>query len=605
MIPTLQRAQVQQSNAIVPLSNSRALQPYQSNQAAATSREVNAPIEILDTARTQYQKGQAIGQGLQEAGSNLARIAMAGLEAKNYADLHEAKTKADSVMGEHLEWRMKHQGEPGRWAKDFEERFTAARGALDAKPFAPVVKDQLKLDLDSMFQAGRTRTLLDATKAEVDRGVAVADAVVQTGVRNGDMAQVEEGLASFSQFTGEPAEVTENRRQIYAGKVGASQLQAAEAELVIFKTNRDFGNAAGFVEGIEKPEGVPEKDFDLWKRGQLAELKLSESADRADQIMSASPSEFLTKAQRGEFDALPKTVQLAKIKEAEQLRETLAGNETVEARRMIELSVANENIDSVSMETLSPMLKEATPWHREQVREQLEIAKLKGPVGSKQAIAKLYSKQEALMLQAKTFQPTGDADADNMRASRIRLAASSLPADLAKPIDDALTSIMDGDPVAVSNGAAMAVVKQNIELGGLGPRTVPVLSADGKQIMREAKEVGEVKGFIYDTEYYESAEGPPITEQGMIPLTELNPVVVAKEKEVMQKIEKELNKQLATKPDMTEQEKTALALKIYTANGGSLKMKPQLESPLFRTPALNQNRTSLDSALETLYKYAK
>ena len=230
-IPLLQnQGPVGQSRPIIPLASGSSARLARSNAIMATSQTINEPLQMLDLARSQAQQGAAIGGAIAQAGGVLEQIAMKRLEAKNYADMAEAETEAQGAMAKHLDWRMRNPNPEG-WATNFEETFAKTRSAIEAKGFAPLVRDKLKISLDSLAMKGRVDVGLAATKTEIDRATTQASSRYENAVQAGDMMGVDSALADFVQLTGADADTVKGKRIAAQQTIQGNQLQTLGTRL--------------------------------------------------------------------------------------------------------------------------------------------------------------------------------------------------------------------------------------------------------------------------------------------------------------------------------------------------------------------------------------
>jgi len=246
-IPLLQnQGPVGQSRPIMPLASGASARLARSNAIMATSQTINEPLQMLDLARSQAQQGAAIGGAIAQAGGVLEQIAMKRLEAKNYADMAEAETEAQGAMAKHLEWRMRNPNPEG-WATNFEETFAKTRSAIEAKGFAPLVRDKLKISLDSLAMKGRIDVGLAATKTEIERGVSAASAKYSMGVDSGSMEAVDAAVADFGALTGAPPEVLQEKRAVAMKQIEGKADKKRFDDLLLFIDN-DPREGAALVE---------------------------------------------------------------------------------------------------------------------------------------------------------------------------------------------------------------------------------------------------------------------------------------------------------------------------------------------------------------------
>lgn len=243
-IPLLQnQGPVAQSRPIVPLASASSVRLARSNAVMATSSVINEPLQMLDLARSQAQQGAAIGGAIAQAGGMLEQIALKRLEAKNYADMAEAETEAQGAMAKHLEWRMRNPN-PETWAANFEETFAKTRSAIEGRGFAPLVREKLKISLDSLAMKGRIDVGLAATKTEIDRSVSAASAKFSMGVDSGNMETVDAALADFGTLTGAPPEVLQEKRAVAMKQIEGKADKKRFDDLLLFIDNDPREGAA-------------------------------------------------------------------------------------------------------------------------------------------------------------------------------------------------------------------------------------------------------------------------------------------------------------------------------------------------------------------------
>jgi len=256
------------------------------------------------------------------------------------------------------------------------------------------------------------------------------------------------------------------------------------------------GDIAGAKEAwsIEPPKGIDAKSFSNMKRAALDEIEhkwaVNQTLDKVTELALTDPSKGLEEFDKGSFRTLPPEME-AKVKQTlVQAREQAANKSVIEGQRAVEM-LAPDKLDSATIDSLGVDMKQATPWHRAQITEALELRKAKGPEGIARRQAAYEAKFGELWAKAGKPPASGDEFQDTLEQARFETEINSLPQELRDKLTAKRSEVMQpGNDSAIAVGDAVAFVHEQMTAMKDAATGLPLLR---KNAERYVTKPGEVK----------------------------------------------------------------------------------------------------------------
>jgi hypothetical protein len=482
-------------------------------------------VEMVDPSSFVRAAGSigAVGEAIEQAGSVLGAVAKQRREARETTAMLREEAEIELASESFRTFTAKNPENTAAWIPEAQRLGAERIKAIQENPnLTPQGRERLLLRANTW--AEKLKIQADGMGASTDFGNAKATYIqeINGAARNGNARRAEEvGQRALSSPYFSEAEKMGLKMNL-EGVKQSEQLKQLDAEVTRMTAARDYEGAKTFLSAATKPDGMGDTEWTRTKEESLAKLEQGRLQTDFDTILLENPKQAQEMLEKPEFrNALPPGKLMDLEREAYRTREFAASQQTQE----IELKLAQlpaEKVGTATLDSLGVEVDQLTPFHRATAEALLKKRQAVTPearLAQKETSAKMLT---SLAVHMNGLELTGDEVEDNMKLTRLNVAAQSLDEE-DRAIFERLKKERSEVPEAVKE--LMKGVKASIIPAGDVPITVPAGGGASALVMRPAKVTGTVD-VIVDGIFSDSIEKRTVFENGIVMKDDKKPPLV-------------------------------------------------------------------------------